>query len=224
MAAGDMSLMGMGETTRWTFTTFGLMLLMWWVMMVGMMVPSAAPMILLFAAISRGKNPGDNPVQPIAIFITTYLITWLFFSVLATLAQWALSESFLLSPMMVTSSKALTISLLVACGIYQLTPLKHACLRKCRSPLSFLMTRWQPGNLGAVKMGFSHGAYCLGCCWLLMALLFVGGVMNLLWVALIAGLVLAEKVLPRGELLGSLSGFMMLIVAAYMVLPVGLLT
>jgi predicted metal-binding membrane protein len=121
--------------------------------------------------------------------------------------------------MMVGTSRWLTIALLLACGIYQLTPLKQACLGKCRSPLSFLMTKWLPGNLGALKMGLSHGAYCVGCCWLLMALLFVGGVMNLFWVALIAVVVLAEKALPRGDLFGKAGGLVMIALAAYMILP-----
>jgi predicted metal-binding membrane protein len=229
MAEGDMSLMGqniaagsmvaMTATMNvWPLSTFFLMLIMWWVMMVGMMVPSAAPMILLFALVTRKQAEAENPGKRIAIFAATYIVVWGGFSVVATLAQWALTEAALLSPKMVASSQWLTIGLLAACAIYQLTPLKQACLGKCRSPLSFLMTNWHPGDLGAMKMGLSHGAYCLGCCWLLMALLFVGGVMNLFWVALIAVLVLAEKVLPHGNLLGKLGGLLMLGLAAY-ILP-----
>ena len=225
MAEGDMSLMGQNMTIGsmeamtatmnvWSLSTFALMFIMWWVMMVGMMVPSAAPMILLFALVTRKQAEAENPGRCIAIFTTTYLVVWGGFSVVATLAQWALTEATLLSPMMVGSSQWLTISLLVACGVYQLTPLKQACLSKCRSPLSLLMTKWHPGDLGAMKMGFSHGAYCLGCCWLLMSLLFVGGAMNLIWVALIAALVLVEKVLPHGNLLGKLGGIVMLALAA----------
>jgi predicted metal-binding membrane protein len=227
MAKGDMSLMGMGAMTasmsQWSLITFALMGVMWWVMMVGMMVPSAAPMILLFATVTR-KGAGDGrPGLRIAIFTAAYLAIWAGFSVLASLAQWALTEAALLSPMMVGTSDWLIIALLAASGAYQLSPLKQACLGKCRSPLSFLMTNWQPGDLGALKMGLSHGAYCLGCCWLLMALLFVGGVMNLFWVALIAVGVLAEKVLPRGDLFGRLGGVAMLVLAAYMALPESLL-
>ena len=195
MAAGDMSLMGMEQMATmgqamtqtmsgWTLTTFVLMALMWWIMMVGMMVPSAAPMILLFAMITRKQARDENPGLRIALFTAAYLLIWSAFSVAATLAQWALTEAALVSPMMVGTSRWLTIGLLLACGIYQLTPLKQACLGKCRSPLSFLMTKWLPGNLGALKMGLSHGAYCVGCCWLLMALLFVGGVMNPLFIML----------------------------------------
>jgi predicted metal-binding membrane protein len=221
MAAGDMSLMGMGEMgvvpmNHWTLNTFALALLMWCIMMIGMMVPSAAPMILLFAVITRKQSPGGNPGTSIAIFIASYLIIWAIFSLFATLAQWALTEVALLSPMMVSNSNILTIGLLLACGTYQLSPLKQACLGKCRSPLSFLMNEWQQGNIGALKMGLSHGAYCVGCCWLLMALLFIGGVMNLLWIAMIAGLALMEKVFPHGELLGKLGGAMLLALASYM--------
>lgn len=228
MAAGDMSLMGQNMVggsidamtttmTAWSASTFVMMFVMWWVMMVGMMVPSAAPMILVFATITRSQAEAENPGPPIALFTATYLAVWAAFSLIATLAQWGLSEAALLSPAMTSSSQWLTIGLLAACGLYQLTPLKQACLRNCRSPLSFLMSRWQAGNPGVIKLGFSHGTYCLGCCWLLMALLFVGGVMNLFWVALIAVLVLAEKVLPRGDVLGKLGGIAMLGVAAYMV-------
>lgn len=235
MAAGDMSLMGgpdmaagklangrMGAMTaslaQWSPITFTLMLIMWSVMMVGMMLPSAAPMILLFAAITRKQARDENPALRISLFTATYLLIWAGFSLLATLAQWALTEAALLSPMMVGTSRALTVTLLAACGAYQLSPWKQACLGKCRSPLSFLMSHWQPGDLGALKMGFAHGAYCLGCCWLLMALLFLGGVMNLFWAALVAGLVLGEKVLPRGDFLGRLGGAAMLVLAAYLLL------
>jgi predicted metal-binding membrane protein len=203
----------------WTPATFALMAAMWVVMMVGMMVPSAAPMILLFAMVTRKQAGDENPALRIALFAGAYLLIWTGFSLAATVAQWALTEAALLSPMMVGTSQWLTIGLLAACGIYQLTPLKQACLGKCRSPLSFLMNNWLPGDLGALKMGLAHGAYCLGCCWLLMALLFVGGVMNLFWVALIAILVLAEKVLPRGDLFGKFGGIVMLALATYLILP-----
>ncbi|MDA1101526.1 MAG: DUF2182 domain-containing protein [Proteobacteria bacterium] len=236
MAQGDMSLGGIGKMTpspigamtatmvQWSPTTFALMLVMWWVMMVGMMVPSAAPMILLFATVTRKQAAGENPGRRIALFTTAYLLIWGGFSLLAALAQWALTEAALLSPMMVGTSRFLTVGLLLACGAYQLSPLKQACLVKCRSPLSFLMTRWQGGDLGALKMGLSHGAYCVGCCWLLMPLLFVGGVMNLFWIALIAMLVLGEKIVPRGDLFGRLGGMAMLLLAACMMLPDHLFT
>jgi predicted metal-binding membrane protein len=219
MSLGDMSLMGMGKsgamTMEWTLTTFGLMFLMWWIMMIGMMVPSAAPMILLYSTISRKQLEKNHADQAITIFVASYLLIWFFFSLLATLAQWLLTEASLVSPMLMESKPSLTLGLLIACGIYQLSPLKQTCLSNCRSPLSFFMARWQPGRLGSLKMGLSHGAYCVGCCWLLMALLFVGGVMNLLWVALIAMFVLVEKVLPQGDLISKLGGVVMLILAGY---------
>ncbi|MDP6623780.1 MAG: DUF2182 domain-containing protein [Alphaproteobacteria bacterium] len=229
MAKGDMSLMGRNMAggsvhamtatmNAWSVSTFVLMFVMWWVMMVGMMVPSAAPMILMFAALTRKQAGAENSGPRIALFTATYLVVWAGFSFLATLAQWALTEAALLSHMMVSSSQWLTIGLLVAAGLYQFTPLKQACLGKCRSPLGFLMTKWQPGDLGVIKLGFSHGTFCLGCCWLLMAMLFVGGVMNLFWVALIAVLVLVEKVLPHGDSLGKLGGVVMLALAAYIFL------
>ena len=234
MAAGDMRLMGMARMggqmanmgqamtqtmSGWSLTTFILMGLMWWVMMVGMMVPSAAPMILLCAMVTRKQVKDENPGLRIALFTAAYLIIWAVFSIAATIAQWTLTKAALISLMMVGTSCWLTIGLLLACGIYQLTPLKQAFLGKCHSPLSFLMTKWLPGNLGALKMGLSHGAYCVGCCWLLTALLFVGGVMNLFWVALIAILVLGEKVMPRGDLFGKAGGMVMIALTAYMVLP-----
>ena len=223
MASGDMSLMGMGKMGvmtmhTWNLKTFSLMFLMWCIMMVGMMVPSAAPMILLFALVTRKQSQSENPGLQITIFIISYLIVWSVFSALATTAQWALTEAALLTPMMVGSSQYLTIGLLLLCGLYQFSPLKRICLVKCRSPLSFLMANWQQGNMGALKMGLSHGAYCVGCCWLLMSLLFIGGVMNLVWVAMIAGLVLLEKLIPAGEWLGKLAGLTFLAVACFITL------
>jgi len=189
------------------------------------MVPSAAPMILLFAMITRkqtnGAADGGNPGLRIALFTSAYVIIWGAFSLVATLAQWGLTEAALLTPMMVGNSRWLLVALLLACGVYQLSPLKQACLSKCRSPLSFIMAGFRPGDWGALRMGLAHGAYCVGCCWLLMGLLFVGGVMNLFWVALIAIVVLAEKVLPHGDLFGKIGGGAMIALAGYMLLPVG---
>ena len=225
MAQGDMSLMGMAsmgggmamELQPWTVLTFALMFAMWWIMMVGMMIPSAAPMILIYARVQRKKLPDENPVLRSGIFSLGYVIAWLVFSLVATLLQWALGEAALLSPMMIATSHYLGAAILLAAGIYQLTPLKQACLAKCRSPIHFLTTHWRNGNAGALKMGIDHGRYCVGCCWFLMALLFFGGVMNLLWVAAIAILVLLEKLLPRGDLVAKISGGLMLAFAGYLV-------
>jgi predicted metal-binding membrane protein len=204
----------------WSAYHFGLMVVMWWVMMIGMMVPSAAPMILMFATINRRRRERDQPFVPTAVFAVGYLIAWGAFSVAATAAQWGLEEAALLSPMMVSTSPVLGGLLFVAAGVYQWTPLKHACLRNCRSPFSFIMTRWRDGRRGALGMGIEHGAYCLGCCWFIMALLFVGGVMNLLWVAAIAAFVFVEKLFPAGDRVARGAGVLMVVAGVYMLLPV----
>jgi predicted metal-binding membrane protein len=202
----------------WDATHFALMFLMWAIMMVGMMLPSAAPMILLFAAIDRRKRLSRSPFLRTAVFTLGYLLTWTAFSLAATALQWALNGAALLSPMLVSTSHVLGVTLFIAAGIYQLTPLKHACLQHCRSPVHFITAHWRPGTAGALRMGVEHGAYCVGCCWFLMGLLFVGGVMNLLWVAVIAAFVLIEKVVPRGELVAWASGVLMLTFASYLLL------
>jgi predicted metal-binding membrane protein len=207
MNMGDMGMeMAMPQTEAWTTTEFLLTFVMWAVMMVAMMIPSAAPMITTYAAVSRKRDASRQPFGPTAIFVLGYLIVWTVFSLLATTAQWALHSAALLSPMMVTTSAVLGAALLIAAGIFQFTPLKHACLHHCRSPISFFLTDWRDGRLGALQMGAKHGTYCLGCCWFLMALLFVAGVMNLLWVAVLAGLVLLEKVLPNGPAVARVAG------------------
>ena len=180
--------------------------LMWCVMMVGMMLPSAAPMILMYATIVR-RNRERGTVLPAAyVFMAGYVIVWTGFSLAAAGAQTGLDRLALLSPMMVSASAPLSTAILVAAGIYQWLPIKDSCLRKCRSPLQFLTMRWRPDRGGALRMGLEHGAVCVGCCWALMLLLFVGGIMNLLWVAAIAGVVLVEKLLPAGRISARLAG------------------
>lgn len=164
-------------------------------MMVAMMLPSAMPMILLFARFSRQSGGGAAST---ILFTLTYLLIWLLFSGLATVAQAALVATALASHVDVSLADGrLSGALLIAAGIYQLSPLKAACLNQCRSPLSFVMRFWRPGWKGAIRLGLSHGLYCLGCCWVLMLLLFVGGVMNLVWIAILTLIVLAEKIAPR---------------------------
>lgn len=201
--------MAMPDTATWTLVEFVFLTVMWTVMMVGMMVPSAAPMILLFATLERKRTEDAAPWLRTALFLLGYLLVWSAFSVLAAAAQWALHGVALVSPMMVATSPFLGGALLVAAGVFQWTPLKQACLRTCRSPLGFLLGAWRGGARGALEMGMRHGALCLGCCWALMALLFVAGVMNLLWVAVIAAFVLAEKAFPGGEGLGRTAGFVL---------------
>ena len=183
----------------WTGGEFSLRLAMWTVMMVAMMVPSAAPMTLVYSAVARKAAAQQSPLPPTFVFVAGYATIWGIFAVLATLAQWGLDAAAVLSPTMASNSTVFGAAVLVAAGVYQLTPLKHACLRHCRAPAHFLSRYWRTGTVGAFRMGLRLGAYCLGCCWIVMALLFVGGVMNLLWIAAIAVFVLLEKTLPFGE-------------------------
>jgi len=179
---------------------------MWWVMMVAMMLPSAAPMLLLFARANRAQKARDRPYVATGIFAAGYLAAWGGFSALATGLQWGLEELDLLGPMMTTTSWWLGGAILIAAGAWQLTPIKGVCLRHCRSPLSFLAQQWRPGRLGAFHMGIEHGTFCLGCCWFLMGLLFFGGIMNLFWIAGLAGFVLLEKTVPMGHWIGRIAG------------------
>jgi predicted metal-binding membrane protein len=190
----------------WTAGYAALMLAMWWVMMVAMMLPGASPMLLIFARISRRERAGGRPYVPTGIFAAGYLCVWAGFSAVAVAVQWGLERAGLLSWMMVTTSRWLGATILIAAGLWQLTPIKHTCLRQCRSPVAYLSAHWRDGRGGAFAMGLEHGAYCLGCCWFLMALLFFGGVMNLYWIAGIAAYVLLEKLLPMGHWLGYAAG------------------
>ena len=179
---------------------------MWAVMMIAMMLPSAAPTILLFATVSRRRRLQGVPGTSVAIFTLGYLLVWTAYAAGAATLQWLLHRAALLSPAMASASPLLGGGLLVAAGVYQWVPLKAACLSHCRSPLGFFAAEWREGAWGALRMGMRHGSYCVGCCWLLMALLFVAGVMNLLWVAAIAGFVLLEKLMPGGERVGRVLG------------------
>jgi predicted metal-binding membrane protein len=175
-------------------------------MMLAMMVPSAAPVILLVAAVNRRRRERGAAAVPTAIFLAGYLLVWTGYAALAASMQLALHNAALLSPAMASVNPLLGGGLLIAAGLYQWTPLKRACLAHCRSPVHFLSAEWREGAAGALRMGAKHGSYCVGCCWLLMALLFVAGVMNLLWVAAIAGFVMVEKIVPRGEWVGRVAG------------------
>jgi predicted metal-binding membrane protein len=186
-------------TRAWRSGDFLLTFMMWAVMMVAMMTPSATPMILMFARVNRQRQAEHPPLPATIVFLLGYLMVWSSFSAGATVVQWSLHSAALLSPEIISVSPILGGILLILAGVYQFTPLKHVCLSQCRTPLGFLMTEWREGTKGALIMGVRHGVYCVGCCWLLMTLLFVAGVMNLLWVALIAGYVLVEKVVPAGQ-------------------------
>ena len=184
----------------WTPVDFVFVYLMWAVMMVGMMLPSAVPMTLLYAGMVRKAERQGSPMAPTGAFVAGYLFLWCVFSLGATVVQWGLHETAMLSPMMVAKSHVVGAGLLMVAGLYQLTPWKAACLDHCRAPVHFFAKHWRPGVRGAFRLGLYHGAFCLGCCWALMGLLFVGGVMNVLWIAAITVFVLFEKVLPVGAL------------------------
>ncbi len=195
-----------------------LTVLMWWTMMIGMMVPSAAPMILLFGNVQRRQLAAESPRLRVALFTAGYLAIWAAFSVLAAVAQLALTKLALLAPLDLTVTAWLGAVLVALAGVYQLTPLKNACLRRCRSPAEFLSSHWRRGNAGAFRMGIEHGLYCVGCCWLLMSLLFVVGVMHLVWVAVIAVFVLIEKLVPQGETTAKINGVALLALALFLAL------
>lgn len=195
----------------WTAAYAALIFAMWWVMMVAMMLPSAAPMLLLFARINRKDKAASGSLVPTFLFTGGYLLVWGAFSLVATALQWGLESARLLSPMLVAANHWLGAAILIAAGVWQLTPLKAMCLGHCRTPLGFLVGHWRAGSLGAVRMGLEHGVYCLGCCWFLMALLFFGGVMNLYWIVGLAVFVLFEKTVAFGHLLSRAVGIGLLI-------------
>jgi predicted metal-binding membrane protein len=194
------------QRPMWTPGYVALVLVMWAVMMASMMLPSAAPMILLFGTIARRRQAAGSTAAGVGLFGLGYILVWAGFSLVAVGLQFGLDQAALLSPMMSTTSASLAGVVLIAAGSYQWTPLKQACLRRCRSPLEFLMTEWRVGARGALVMGLRHGAFCLGCCWMLMLLLFVGGIMNVAWLAGIALFVLVEKVAPAGHWMGRAAG------------------
>ncbi len=213
MSALEMTRLSSGERSEgmmmpavWDLDYAGLMFVMWWVMMIAMMLPSATPMVLLFAAMNRKQKESGNPYVPTTFFASAYLTVWAGFSIVAVALQWGFEATALLSPMLTSASVMLSAGLLIAAGIYQLTPLKQACLKHCRSPLQFVLTRWRSGPGGAFRMGIEHGAYCVGCCWFLMGLLFFGGVMNLYWIGAIAVFVLLEKATPVGHWMSHVVG------------------
>jgi predicted metal-binding membrane protein len=204
-------------TAPWRAVDMASSFAMWAVMMAAMMIPSASPTVLAFAAINRARREKAMPYVPAAVFLAGYLAAWTAFSALATAAQEGLRAAALLSPSMTANSRPVGQALLVAAGIFQWTPLKNVCLRHCRSPLGYLLTEWRDGWAGAFGMGWRHGLFCVGCCWLLMLLLFVVGVMNLVWVAAVAGLVLIEKLTPAGPVVARAAGLAMIACAIWVV-------
>lgn len=211
MPGMDMSAMAMAAEPRaWGAAIWALMIAMWWVMMIAMMAPSAAPTVLLYARVHRhalAQGQLQDKLAPTGVFMAGHLLVWLGFAVAATALHWLLErEAFVSATMMSSQSRWLSGIVLIAAGLYQLSPLKNACLSHCRAPTAFLARHWRPHAVGALRLGALHGAFCVGCCWMLMALLFVGGIMNLVWVAGLAILVLAEKLFPAGQWVGRAAG------------------
>jgi len=207
--------MAMPTPASWSLAELAFLFWMWLLMMVGMMVPSAAPVMLLFAAAQARRGAREARVA-VSLFALGYAIVWTAFSAIAALAQWSLHASAMLSPAMAASSTRVAGAILCAAGVYQLLPLKSACLSRCRSPIAFLMTRWRDGLPGALEMGLRHGGWCLGCCFTLMTVLIAVVVMNLLFVAALALFVLLEKTGPAGLVVARAGGVLLLAAGAFM--------
>jgi predicted metal-binding membrane protein len=223
LMAGDMygSMRGAAAwmmTPVWDTPHLLLLWAMWAVMMAAMMLPSASPLVLLYAGAVRRRPGTRRPMLQVAALTAGYVLVWAAFSVGATLLQRGLSSLLLLTPMMEPSTPYVSASILLVAGIYQWTPLKLACLRACRSPLSFVMQRWRQGGGGALRMGIEHGIYCLGCCWALMLILFAGGVMNLLVIVALTLWVMVEKLAPFGEQSARVSGALLIVTAGWLLL------
>ena len=204
-------------TLRWDARHVLLLWAMWAVMMAGMMLPSASPLLLLYGAAARriGGDDGARASRRIYALAAGYIVIWVVFSAGATAAQRILSTLLIVSPMMTLTSRTATALTLAFAGLYQLTPLKRACLRACQSPLSFMMHRWRAGSIGAFRMGVDHGIYCVGCCWALMLLLFAGGVMNLTVIVALTAFVALEKLLPIGAAAARVSGAALIVAAVW---------
>ena len=210
----------MPATAPWRAIEFAYVFAMWAVMMIGMMAPSAAPMILMYARVGRQGKADGKPFVPTGWFATGYFLAWIGFSLAATLVQWVIERAALLDLRMASASNVLGGFVLIAAGAYQWTPLKDVCLAHCQTPFQFLMRHGGfRGDLrGCVLLGLRHGGYCVGCCWILMALLFVGGVMNVLWIALLSLLVLLEKLTPIGRWIARTAGVACIVTGAWMLL------
>jgi predicted metal-binding membrane protein len=207
----DALFFAMPMTPVWTTTDFILMFLMWLVMMIAMMTPSVAPLILLFTKVNRQRREQQSPFVNTFYLLTGYFVVWGGFSLIATLLQWLLQQVSWLNPDMIITNKILGSIILIAAGVFQFTPLKQTCLDFCKSPLEFIYKHWKEGKKGAIKMGIQNGIYCVGCCWVLMVLLFVSGVMNILWVTLIAVFVLIEKLSAKSKLISFCAGTLLII-------------
>jgi predicted metal-binding membrane protein len=208
----------MPASAQWSAANAAAVWLMWAVMMAAMMLPSALPMVLTFVKLGT-DDAGRARARS---FVAAYLLVWAVFSIGASAAQWGLQAMDWVDPMIVSTSSWLTAALLLIAGLYQFTPLKRICLSGCRTPMGFLLGEWRPGVAGAFVMGLRHGLFCMGCCWALMALLFVGGAMNLAWVAALSIAVAIEKLAPRGERLASILGLGLIAAGLARLMVVGL--
>jgi predicted metal-binding membrane protein len=207
----DALFFAMPMTPSWTMVDFALLFLMWLIMMIAMMTPAVAPLILIFAMVNRQRKQQNRPFVNTAYLVTGYFLVWVAFSLAATSLQWLLQQISLLNPEMKTTNKIFGSVILIAAGIFQFTPLKHTCLQNCRTPLDFVHRHWREGKKGALRMGIQNGFYCLGCCWMLMVLLFVAGIMNLLWVAIIALFVLVEKISFQMKWISYVAGLVLIV-------------
>jgi predicted metal-binding membrane protein len=206
----DALFFAMPMTPKWSLTDFVLLFLMWFVMMIAMMTPSVTPLILIFTVINRKRRQQRNPFVSSGYLLSGYFLVWAAFSLFATFLQWLLQQISLLNPEMVTTSKILGGIILISAGTFQFTPLKNTCLRYCRTPISFIHQHWKEGKRGAFRMGLQNGVYCLGCCWVLMILLFVSGIMNILWIAVLTLFVVIEKILPSAKVVSSIAGILLI--------------
>jgi predicted metal-binding membrane protein len=202
-------------TGQWDMPHLLLLWAMWTVMMTGMMLPSAAPLVVLYGVAARRSAPQTSARQTYAL-AAGYLLTWTAFSLGATALQRALSSLLLISPMMEAANSRVSAALLIVAGVYQWTPWKDACLHSCQSPVSFLIGRWRNGGYGAFRMGLEHGLFCVGCCWSLMLLLFAGGVMNLVVIIVLTAFVAFEKLVPAGRMGARTSGVLLIAAGCWM--------
>ena len=202
----------------WNVAYFAAMFLMWSIMMIGMMLPSVTPTVMIYSLVAKKAAREGSQVAPTSAFVSGYVVVWIGFSLVATAGQYFLDQADLLTAMMASNSQVLGGSLLLVAGAWQFSPLKEQCLQHCRSPFDFISRYWKRGVIGASGMGIRHGLVCLGCCWALMALLFVGGFMNLLWIAILSVFVLLEKVLPWAEKSARLTGSVMLVIGLIILL------
>ena len=199
------------DAGRWTIEQSALVLAMWMVMAIGMMLPTAAPVIAAYSDINQAAATKGMPSAPTAVFASGYLLVWVGLGVGVTMLQWLISDTFAQSASLLDVAPVVGGVVLIMAGLYQWSALKEACLSQCRSPMKYFLLHWREGKIGAVRMGMQHGLYCAGCCWALMAIMFVGGTMNLVWMAILSVIMLFEKILPTGQFFGRVIGVVLVV-------------